>query len=812
MEFTVALAGNPNSGKTTIFNYLTGARQHVGNYPGVTVEKKEGVCRFEGNVVNVVDLPGTYCLTAFSVEEVVARQFITEEKPDVVVNVVDATNLERNLYLSVQLIELGVPLVVAFNMSDVAERKGVKFDLEKLSALFGAPFVETVGSTGRGLDEVLRQACRVAASKESKPPVHVDYGEEIEQELCALCKLLKPACPREKRRWVALKLLENDSLVIKKYASGEIEKELASASGRIEALRGDKPEILIADYRYGFISGACTESVVFSVEERHSMSDRIDMVLMNRFFGIPLFLLFMYFVFTFTFKFGEAPMGWIESAFGVLSDFIAGLWPAGAQSPLKSLIVDGIIGGVGGVVVFLPNIMLLFLCIAFMEDSGYMARAAFLMDRFMHKIGLHGKSFIPMLTGFGCSVPAIMATRTLENEKDRLTTMLVVPLMSCGARLPIYALFIPAFFAPSLRAPVLFAIYLLGIVLAVLVAKLLKSTLFKGEATPFVMELPPYRMPTFKGLCIHTGYKGWMYLKKAGTVILGFSVLLWVAAAYPQKSSFDHDYKAMRQNAVSEFTRGVEKVAGMSGIENVTALKQALVAQAAKATGTQLDVDGVGFDRTFSIPVGDFLHFMKNVQSLRTHVIPEEPKTAYEALIHQKKAALILLEKTSPQMFSSSVYFADQVLEPFVERMDAIRQQKQSEIMSYTIAGRIGHGLEPFLKPLGFDWKIGTALIGALAAKEMFVAQIGIVYAVDDAEGGADVLRDKLAKNYSPLVGLCIMLFCLISAPCVATIAVTCRESGSWRWGLLQLGGLTVLAYMVTFVVYQVGMLFQFGV
>jgi len=376
-------------------------------------------------------------------------------------------------------------------------------------------------------------------------------------------------------------------------------------------------------------------------------------------------------------------MDWLEGLFGWLGGAVAGLWPEGSDSVLKSLLVDGIIGGVGGVMVFLPNIILLFLAIAILEDSGYMARAAFMMDRLMHKIGLHGKSFIPMLTGFGCSVPAIMATRTLENQRDRLTTMLVVPLMSCGARLPIYALIIPAFFPEAWRAPMLWLIYVIGIVLAVLCAKLLRATLFKGESVPFVMELPPYRMPTLKGLAIHMGERAGLYLKKAGTLILAVSVILWALTSFPKLQNDD------------------------------------------------------------------------------PHASPGE---------------------------------------------------RQAAELSHTVAGRIGHAMEPFIKPLGFDWRIGTAMIGAFAAKEVFVAQLGIVYSVGEADEESDSLRDKLRANYSPLVGFCIMLFMLISAPCMATIAVTKRESNSWKWALFQLGGLTVMAYVLTLLVFQIGRLLGIGV
>ncbi len=698
----VALAGNPNSGKTTIFNNLTGAHQHVGNYPGVTVERKEGY-RKQGELdMKIVDLPGTYSLTAYSAEELVARNFIIIEKPDVVVDILDTSNLERNLYLAVQLMELGVPLVLAFNMSDEAKAKGYEFDLAKLSRFFGAPIVQTVGHKGRGMQELLEAVTSVAKSNEHREKAIIHYGKEIEEEIAHIETLIKKNGFSSKTvdtRWLAIKLLENDKEVKAKISSTEIAGQIEKSASHIEKITGEPPETAIPSRRYGFISGACREAVRSTIELQHTMSDRIDAVVTNRVLGIPIFLGLMYLVFYLTFTLGDPPMGWIETFFGWLHGVVDTWWPKGSESALKSLLMDGIIGGVGGVVVFLPNILLLFLSIAILEDSGYMARAAFIMDRVMHKIGLHGKSFIPMLIGFGCSVPAIMATRTLENQRDRLTTMLVTPLISCGARLPIYLLIIPAFFPQAWQAPLLWTIYIIGIGLAVVSAKLLRSTLFKGASVPFVMELPPYRMPTLKGVLIHMWERGGLYLKKAGTIILGISILMWAITSYPKKSVFDRDYEA----------------------------------------------------------------------DLRT-----------------------------AQLSSVSV---------FKEKQAEILQEKQAEELAFTLAGRIGHAMEPLLKPLGFDWRIGTALIGAFAAKEVFVAQMGIVYSVGEADEQSSTLRDRLRANYSPLIAFCIMLFCLISAPCMATIAITKRESNSWKWALFQLGGFTALAYSLTLIVFQVGRL-----
>jgi ferrous iron transport protein B len=645
-----------------------------------------------------VDLPGTYSLTAYTEDEIVARDFVIDAHPDVVVDIVDTSNLERNLYLAVQLLELGVPMVVALNMSDVAAARGYAIDLKKLSALLGdVPLVPTVGHRSEGTRQLLDAIVAVGTGAHRVRRVPIAYGWEVEDEVEKLAALLEPEAeylaPREPA-WVALKLVEGDARV-----RDRVRAQCAGAKGILEAAEvsvrhlegvfGDSPETVIADRRYGFISGACQEAVRRTIESRHEMSDRIDALLTHPVLGLPIFLGLMYLVFWATFRLGEWPMRWLETGFGRLGAAVSGLWPAGSAGALESLLVDGVIGGVGGVVVFLPNILILFLAIAILEDSGYMARAAFIMDRWMHKIGLHGKSFIPMLIGFGCTIPAILATRVLENRRDRLTTMLILPLMSCGARLPIYALLIPAFFAERLRAPVLWAMYLVGIVSAVALAKLLRSTLFRGEATPFVMELPPYRMPTLRSAAIHMGVRGWMYLRKAGTLILGASVCMWALTSYPKP------------------------------------------------------------------PAG----------------------------------ALAATEGAS-----------------------------RSSALDYSVAGRVGQALEPVTRPLGFDGRVNTAMIGAFAAKEVFVADMGIVFSLDSgsarARHGAEAnlrLRERLRETYTPLQGVSIMLFCLLGFPCMATLAVMWSESGSAKWMLLQWGGLTVFAYTVCLLVYQVGRLAGLG-
>lgn len=710
-EVTMALAGNPNSGKTTLFNALTAGRQHVGNYPGVTVEKKEGFRRWGTTAIKVIDLPGTYSLTAFSIEEIVARDVIIHDKPDVVVDVLDAGNLERNLYLAVQIMELGVPLVLALNMADVARQRGIEFDLEQLQRLVGVPIVPTVGHKRSGIEDLLSASVKVAG--QSRPePLHLDYGPEIEAELSRIQQLIEQTGATVKdvpTRWLAIKLLEGDSDIRNRVNNAEVTSAVDRAIEHLSSLLGDVPEALIADRRYGFISGACQETVRSTVESRHTASDHIDTVVTNRVLGLPIFLGMMYLVFHLTFTIGDPLMDLIESGFAWLGIAVGGLWAPGSDSLLRGLLVDGIIGGVGGVLVFLPNILLLFFAIAVLEDSGYMARAAFLMDRLMHKIGLHGKSFVPMLIGFGCTVPAIMATRTLESRRDRLTTMLVLPLMSCGARLPIYALIIPAFFPRAWHAPMLWIIYMVGIALAVGAAKVLRMTLLRGESPPFVMELPPYRMPTVKSIGLHMWNRAGAYLKKAATIILGISIILWAMQQWPG--------------------------------------------------------------------------------------LPEQQAATFEL----QRLAL----ETDPGV-------------PAHEREIARRGLAHAEAeaaLKHSLMGRVGRGLEPVMRPAGFDWKISTAIVGAFAAKEVFVSQLGILYSLgQEPDEEADSLRDRLKEDYSPLIGLCIMLFMLISVPCVATLVMTRRESGAMKWALFQLIGLTLMAYVITVAVYQAGSLLGIGV
>ena len=742
-NLTIALAGNPNSGKTTIYNALTGARQHIGNYPGVTVEKKESVITYNNQQLKIIDLPGTYSLTAYSVEEVVARNVIINEKPDVVVDIIDSSNLERNLYLAVQLMELRIPLVFVFNMKDMAQEMGIKIDIKSLSNLFGVPIVETVGSKGDGVKNILDEAIKAAQVPEIKYPV-ITYDKVIEKYVNSVEELIKQHSTNIENyntRWLAVKLLEGDKDVMQVVPSPIVAEEVKRAEIDINKMLGDSPETAIASARYGFISGACQECVTTTVEARHNMSDAIDSVLVNRVLGIPIFLGLMYLVFQLTFTLGDPFMGWIEQFFGFLGDKASVLI---SHDLLRSLIVDGIIGGVGGVIVFLPNIIFLFIAIAILEASGYMARVAFIMDKVMHKIGLHGKSFIPFLIGFGCSVPAIMATRTLDNQRDRILTMLVTPFMSCGARLPIYLLIIPAFFDKN-QALVLWVIYLIGIVMAIVIAKILGMTVLKGESAPFVMELPPYRIPTLKGVLMQMWERSWLYLKKAGTIILFVSIVMWALTVFP----------LFPAEKAAEFEQGLPELE-----------------QAAEEKAAELAEIG------YVIMTDENMQEAESINSKLTEI------------------ELAKAEKIAEELDEVNMQIED------------INNKVAEAELEYSAAGRIGKFIEPVLAPIGFDWKIGTALIGAFAAKEVFVAQMGIVYSLGEAGEDSEALRDKLRENYSPLVGFAIMVFALLSAPCMATFAIVKRESNSWKWAFFQFFGMTVVAYIVTFIIYQVGRLF----
>lgn len=784
-KVSIALAGNPNSGKTTIFNSVTGARQHVGNYPGVTVEKREGVRRFKDKELLVVDLPGTYSLTAHSLDELVARNFIVQDKPDVIVDILDAGNLERNLYLAVQLLELERPLVVALNMVDVAEGMGMKINEQLLSKKLDVPVVRTVGNRHTGMDDLLAAAVKVAEDKPRKP-FAINYGNEVEGKIAEIGALLAEVQHnlRFPQRWLAIKLLENDKDIcntVKQLSDGDgILAAVAAARQSLQALFDTDPELAIANLRYQFVGALCREVITSRHEGVLTTSDKIDRILTNRMFGLPIFLGLMWLLFNFVFTVGAYPQGWIEDGMAALGKFVGQSMPDG---DLKSLIVDGIIGGVGGVISFLPNIIILFLGIALLEDTGYMARAAFIMDRVMHAVGLHGKSFIPLLLGFGCGVPAIMGTRTLENPRDRMVTILVTPLMSCSARLPVYTLLIAAFFNESVGGTVLFSIYVIGIVLAIIMARIFRSVLFTGEPEPFVMELPPYRIPTLQSILIHMWERSVLYLRKAGTIILAVSIVVWFMANYPNDVDFSKDYQALTAQAEAGFSQQVEEE--ITKPLNIGAIEDNKELEALIADMTAVDEE-----------------FEEKVEGLA------DDSEELAALTAAKEAKLTELEAANPELFPMAARYLELKGESD-EQITALENEQAHEKLEKSYAGQLGKFIEPVIRPLGLDWRSGIGLVAAFAAKEVLVSTMGTIYNVGEADEGSVALQHALAgdSSFTPLTAYTLMVFVLIYSPCLAALAVIKRESNSWKWPVFASVYTTVLAWVMSFLVYQIGTL-----
>ncbi len=589
MDAMIALAGNPNAGKTTLFNNLTGSRQHVGNYPGVTVEKKEGFYRFNGNKFNIVDLPGTYSLTAYSLEEVVARDFLIQEKPGVVINIVDASNLERNLYLTLQFMELGMPVCIALNMIDMADQRGITIDHEKLSLMLGVPVVPTIARSGKGKEDLAKAAVEILQKSGEKSDKRISYGVDIDTALDEMSEIIDAAqflTRTYPTRWIALKYLENDEqiLTLGRETNGTVADQLTAiadkVSGHIKHTLNSYPEAVIADHRYGYIKSILKRDVISYGGDRNRLfiSDKIDKVVVNRFAGPLIMLAVLFGLYHFTFTYSEVPVAWMEGLFGWLGGLVDAHMPEGL---LKSLIISGVIDGVGGVLGFVPLIMFMFFGIAILEDSGYLARVAFMLDRVFRVFGLHGSSVMAFIVSGGiaggCAVPGVMATRTLKSRKERIATLLTVPFMNCGAKLPVFALLVAAFFAKR-EALMMFGITLVAWAGALLVAKFLRITVVKGAATPFVMELPPYRLPTFKGLAIHTWERTWQYIKKAGTVILGISILLWAMMTYPGlPEEKRQDFEGERQTLMAGLTGPVAEQLrnGVSGDDLTTEAREA---------------------------------------------------------------------------------------------------------------------------------------------------------------------------------------------------------------------------------------------
>lgn len=713
----VALVGNPNCGKTSLFNIASGSHEHVGNYSGVTVDAKEGYFEFQGYHFRLIDLPGTYSLSAYSPEELYVRKHIIEETPDVIINVVDAGNLERNLYLTTQLIDMNVRMVVALNMYDALQHSGNTLNIKKLSQLLGVPMVPTISRTGEGVDDLfhviigLYEGADFMGQKEeiqnealrefrewhdayvpdhkfesheddenSFTPrnfirhIHINHGPELERSIDAVKKEIgKTETIRHKysTRFLAIKLLENDKDIEKNVIASlpnasEILRIKEQEVKRLRETINEDSEQAITDAKYGFITGALKETYTDNYQNTEMFTRIVDSIVTHKVWGYPIFFIFLYLMFECTFIFGEYPKEGIEWLVEQLGNAVNTYMPDGS---FKDLLIDAVIGGVGGVIVFLPNILLLYLFISFMEDSGYMARAAFIMDKIMHKMGLHGKSFIPLIMGFGCNVPAIMSSRIIESRKSRLVTILINPLISCSARLPIYLVLVGAFF-PGKESLMLLLIYSVGILLAVLMARIFSKFLVKGDDTPFVMELPPYRMPTSKSVLRHTWEKGAQYLKKMGGIIMIASIIIWFLGYYPNHSSY---------------------------------------------------------------------------------------QTTAE-------------------------------------------QQENSYI------GQIGKSIEPIIKPLGFDWKMGVGLLSGVGAKELVVSTLGVLY-TNDGNLDDDALPERIAQqsDITPLIAFAYMLFTLLYFPCIATLAAIRQETGSWKWPLFAACYTTVLAWIVAFLVYQIG-------
>lgn len=734
----VALVGNPNSGKTTFFNFASGSRERVGNYSGVTVDAKEARFRQSGYHFRITDLPGTYSISAYTPEEIFVRDFIQEQLPDVVINIVDASNLERNLYLTTQLIDMDIRVVMVLNMFDELQAKGDKLDYESLGKMIGIPIVPSVSSKGKGIKETFEKVIEVF---EDRNPVvrhiHINYGTSPERSIKDIQDLINAPgnqhlTDRISTRFLAIKLLENDKEAVKKIMENcHNHEEILYYTGheihRLEKEYGEHPETVITDLKYGFISGALKETLKPGVSEQRKTSEVIDTLITHQLFGFPIFLFFMWFMFSATFWLGSYPMEWIESGVGWLADWLNGQMNEG---PLKDLLINGIVSGVGGVIVFLPNIMLLFFFISLMEDTGYMSRAVFIMDKLMHKIGLHGKSFIPLLMGFGCNVPAIMATRTLSNRNDRLLTMLINPFMSCSARLPIYVLLISAFF-PENQGSMLFLIYLIGVLMAIGVAMLFKKTLFRAQEVPFVMELPPYRMPTARASTSHMWSKAVQYLRKIGGIILVASIIIWALGYFPNGSSFQEQVQAQRE------------------------------------------------------------------------IIKEQHSAALDAL---------------PETAAIERQQLEEQLDLRLQQAEAFAYSKRLE-NSYI--GRIGKFIQPVMAPLGFDWKMTISIISGVAAKEIVVSTLGVLYQVDEnVQTQSQSLIEKLQsqtytdgprvgqKVFNKRVAFSLMLFVLLYFPCIGVIAAISKESGHWKWGLFTMGYTTLIAWLVSFFFYQTSGLF----
>ncbi|PKL17764.1 MAG: ferrous iron transport protein B [Spirochaetae bacterium HGW-Spirochaetae-5] len=668
----VALAGQPNVGKSTLFNSLTGFNQCVANYPGVTVECREGKARHDDRLFDFIDLPGTYSISSFSPEEKIAVDVINDEKPDLIVNIVNSANLEQNLYLTSQLLELNIPLILFLNMSDIAASKGISIDSTLLSKKLGIPVISGAAIKKNGIEDLIHEI--INTYDKGTPPRSLNYNSELEADLEKLALSIKYNTGSENPRWDAIRFIEEDTPY--KEVDGTINELAEKIKTGIKDRTGSEPSEHFLRERYRIITKFAAECIKQEKVKKKPVTTLLDSIFMSRFTAIPLFFVMIYVLFQIVFTLGDPMMGWIESLFGYISTSVSSLWPDGSDSLLRSVIVDGIIAGTGGVLVFTPNVFLLFMGIAFLEGTGYMSRAAVIMDRYMSKTGLSGKSFIPMVLGFGCNVPAIMSTRIIENKWERFATILSIPFMSCSARLPVYVLLISAFIEDQYRALTLLGIYLTGIAAAMITARTLRSTILKGDENPLLIELSDYTLPSMKSIFMQTWDRGKHFLERAGTVILATSIILWALTAFPRFNP--------AESSLSE-------------------------AEAAKM------------------------------------------------------------------------------------------QVEQSYM------GRVGKVLEPAVELMGGDWRAGSAFVASMAAKEVFVSQIGILFSLGEVTEEDTTLKQKIKETYSIPAVLAFILFTLLSAPCLATFAIIKAETGQWRWAFFQFAFMTVIAFSFSVILYQAG-------
>ena len=755
----VALVGNPNSGKTSIFNALSNSNEHVGNYSGVTVDAKTGSFNYKGYRINLTDLPGTYSIAAYSPEELYVRRHLFEQMPDIIINSVVASNLERNLYLTTELIDMNLRTVIALNMYDELLASGAKVDYKHLGGMLGIPMIPTVARNNKGLDKLLDTVIELfEGENRTTRHIHINYGNIIEEQIAPISAEMHKAEDLPQQfpvRYWALKLLENDKEAVKQLDNClEVEKWKSmarSGAKKIETRmgadvvmtpqrhlsigQGVDVETAISGAKYGFIHGALQETFTPGNNDAQKQTRRIDRLVANRWLGFPIFLFVMWVMFSSVFMLGAYPQGWIESLFTWLGDVATKFIPAGA---IQDLVVNGIVSGVGSVAVFIPQILILYLFISLMEDSGYMARAAFIMDKLMHKMGLHGKSFIPMLMGFGCNVPAIMATRTIESRSSRLITILVTPFMSCSARLPVMVLFAGAFF-PGYEPLVLTVLYLLGIFAAIVTARLLRIVKFKKDETPFVMELPPYRWPTLQATLRHMWEKCAQYIKKIGTVILLSTIAIWFLGYYPRPEQAESG-----------------KLAQMSEMQS------------------------------------SLSHFTANAAEVQSHEVGLKGKTE-NGMIAESGKLVQMSEMQSEKVATVKTESFEQVAD----------EATINGINENSFIAMLGHAVEPVLRPLGLNWRSSIALITSIPAKELVVSTLGVLYSGDSDESITVDL--KKSGDFTPRSAAAFLVFILLFFPCIATIGTIAHETGSKKWALFSIIYNTAVAWLAAFLVYAIG-------